>query len=275
MKILPIAILAAAVLCTTACCRRAKVADIVTDEYNQDILALTGAELDSFEINKNLTADIFSIKHGSLAVHAGGKWLYFDPVGKAAQPVTDFSQFPKADYIFITHDHGDHFDPEAIAQLSQEGTKVICNKATAEKAAAIQVEGVTNLTIAALGNGESFTSAEGWQFDAVPAYNNTEGKLNFHPQGVGNGYVVDIEGFRIYVAGDTEVIPELSEIKDIDVAFLPCNLPYTMTPDQCAEAARTVAPKVLFPYHYSDTDLLPLTNILDGSGIDIRIRSYK
>lgn len=275
MKLLPIAILAAAAVCATACCRRAKVADIVTDEYNQDILSLTGGELDSFAINKKLTADIFSITHGSLAVHAGSSWLYFDPVGKGAQPAHDYTDFPKADYIFITHDHGDHFDPEAIAQLSKEGTKIICNKATAEKAAAIEVEGVTNLTIAALGNGESFTSAEGWKFDAVAAYNNSEGKLNFHPQGVGNGYVINIDDFRLYVAGDTENVPELADIKDIDVAFLPCNLPYTMSPEQCAEAAKTIAPKVLFPYHFSNTDLQQLTDLLAGTDIDVRIRSYK
>lgn len=275
MKLLPIVIIAAAAVCATACCRRTKVADIVTDEYNQDILSLTGGELDSFSINKKLTADIFSIKHGSLAVHTGGSWLYFDPVGKMAQPATDYSDFPKADYIFITHDHGDHFDPEAITQLAKEGTKVICNKATAEKAAAIEVEGISILTVAALGNGDSFTTAEGWEFEAVPAYNNSEGKLNFHPQGVGNGYVVDIEGFRIYVAGDTEVIPELTGIKDIDVAFLPCNLPYTMTPEQCAEAAEIISPKVLFPYHYSNTDLQPLVDLLADTGIDVRIRSYQ
>lgn len=275
MKLLPIAIIAAAAVCATACCRRTKAADTVTEENSQDILSLTGGELDSFVINEELTADIYSIKHGSLMVHAGNSWLYFDPVCMAAQPATDYSGFPKADYIFITHDHGDHFDPQAIAQLAKEGTKIICNKATAEKALAITVEGISKLTVAALGNGESFSSAEGWKFDAVPAYNNSEEKLNFHPQGVGNGYVINIEDFRIYVAGDTEDIPELADIKDIDVAFLPCNLPYTMTPDQCAAAAQTVAPKVLFPYHYSDTDLLPLTNILDGSGIEVRIRSYK
>lgn len=266
---------AAALVACTASCKRAKVANIIDDELNQDLCSQFGGELDSFEAGKGVTADIFSIKHGSLAAHIGGKWFYFDPVTAAAQPVTDYTDLPKADYIFITHGHGDHLDPAAIAQLLKEGTKIICNPASAEKVAAIEVEGINAPVIAALANGESFATAEGWKIDAVPAYNIAEEKQNFHPKGEGNGYVLTVNDFSLYVAGDTEKIEELSQLKDIDVAFLPCNLPFTMTPEQCATAAKMFSPKVLFPYHYGETEIQQLADLLSDTDIEVRIRPYK
>lgn len=245
--------------------RKGKVSEIVNDEYLEDFRSAFGGELDNFKTSKGTPVSFFSIKHGSLAVKAGNKWLYFDPVTKAVQPETDYSDMAKADYIFVTHDHYDHFDTLAISQLSAENTSVIANGSVVDALGCGR----------AMSNGESFKTAEGWMVEAVPAYNNSEDKLMFHPQGRDNGYVVDIEGFRIYVAGDTEVIPELSAIKDIDVAFLPCNLPFTMTPEQCAEAARIVMPKVLFPYHYGDTDMDRLVTLLADDDIDVRIRSYR
>ena len=267
-NMLPIVFVVAAVVLIIAgvlLVRRGKAAEIVEDEYLEDIRSSFGGELDSFKTSKGTRISFFSIKHGSLAVKAGNKWLYFDPVTKAVQPETDYSDMAKADYIFITHDHHDHFDTLAISQLSTENTDVIANRSVVDALGYGQ----------AISNGESFRTAEGWMVEAVPAYNNSEDKLMFHPLGRDNGYVVDIEGFRIYVAGDTEVIPELSAIKDIDVAFLPCNLPFTMTPEQCAEAARILMPKVLFPYHYGDTDIDRLVTLLADDGIDVRIRSYR
>lgn len=266
---------AAALVACTASCKRAKVANIIDDELNQDLCSQFGGELDSFDAGKGVTADIFSIKHGSLAAHIGGKWFYFDPVTAAAQPATDYTDLPKADYIFITHGHGDHLDPAAIAQLLKEGTKIICNPASAEKVAAIEVEGINAPVIAALANGESFATAEGWKIDAVPAYNIAEEKQNFHPKGEGNGYVLTVNDFNLYVAGDTEEIEELSQLKDIDVAFLPCNLPFTMTPEQCATAAKMFSPKVLFPYHYGETEIQQLADLLSDTDIEVRIRPYK
>lgn len=266
---------AAALVACTASCKRTKVANIIDDELNQDLCSQFGGELDSFEAGKGVTADIFSIKHGSLAAHIGGKWFYFDPVTAAAQPATDYTDLPKADYIFITHGHGDHLDPAAIAQLLKEGTKIICNPASAEKVAAIEVEGINAPVIAALANGESFATAEGWKIDAVPAYNIAEEKQNFHPKGEGNGYVLTVNDFSLYVAGDTEEIEELSQLKDIDVAFLPCNLPFTMTPEQCATAAKMFSPKVLFPYHYGETEIQQLADLLSDTDIEVRIRPYK
>ena len=275
--ILTIAIIlgAVALIACTASCKRAKVATIIDDELNQDLCSQFGGELDSFAAGKDVAVDIFSIKHGSLAARAAGKWIYFDPVTAGAQPVTDYTDLPKADYIFVTHNHGDHLDSLAIAQLLKEGTKIICNPGSAEKVASVTVEGINAPVVAALANGESFETAEGWKIDAVPAYNISEEKQNFHPKGVGNGYVLTVNDFRLYVAGDTEEIEELSALKDIDVAFLPCNLPFTMTPGQCASAAKMFSPKVLFPYHYGETDLQPLVDLLSDTDIEVRIRPYK
>ena len=122
-------------------------------------------------------------------------------------------------------------------------------------------------------NGDKLTLADDFTVEAVPAYNTTEGHLQFHPKGRDNGYILTIDGTRIYVAGDTEDIPEMESIDDIDIAFLPCNQPYTMTPDQLINAAKVIKPKVLFPYHYGQTDLSGVAAQLEG--IDVRIRHYE
>ena len=277
LSIAILAIGAAALVLGVSSCKRSKASNIITDESNQDYASMFGGELDSFKVKGGNTIDIFSIKHGSLAIRSANKWIYVDPVTKAAQPVTDYTNLPKADYILITHDHGDHLDPAAIAQLATPDTRIIANPGSVQKASdAAKGEGVTSSPeVIGLGNGEGLTTAEGWNIDAVPAYNSSPEKQNFHPQGVGNGYLVTIDGFRIYVAGDTEDIPELADLNDVDVAFLPCNLPYTMTPEQCANAARMFSPKVLFPYHYGETDVQQVVNLLSGTATDVRIRPYK
>ena len=128
---------------------------------------------------------------------------------------------PKADFVFVTHEHGDHFDKEAIKLLSKEGTQLIMNKRCADMYGPCGV----------LGNYQSATFDD-ITVDAVPAYNMTEGRTQFHPKGRDNGYILTIDGLRIYIAGDTEDIPEMSKVKNIDIAFLPCNQPYTMTTAQ-------------------------------------------
>ena len=121
----------------------------------------------------------------------------------------------------------------------------------------------------ALANGDSGEVAEGVRYMAVPAYNTSEGREMFHPKGNGNGYIFDFDGFRVYVAGDTEPIEEMSGLGTVDLAFLPVNQPFTMTVSQCVQAAELIRPKVLVPYHYSDTDLSGLAEALDG--IDVKI----
>ncbi|MCQ2073069.1 MAG: MBL fold metallo-hydrolase [Bacteroidaceae bacterium] len=224
------------------------------------------ATSDSFRTENGTEINIFCIKHGSVRMQIGGKWLYVDPVGKGAQPVTDYSVLPKADVILITHEHGDHLDPDAIALLTKEGTQIIANASSRQK----------------LGRGEAMNVGDwleiggGVTVKAVAAYNSTEGRQNFHPKGRDNGYLITVDGFVIYVAGDTEDIPEMKELPSgIDVAFLPCNQPYTMTPEQLAAAAGVFRPKVLFPYHYGNTDMQQVLKLLEGSGVDVRIRQSR
>ena len=124
-------------------------------------------------------------------------------------------------------------------------------------------------------NGDIKQMGADFTIEATPAYNTSEGRQQFHPRGRDNGYVLTIDGLRIYVAGDTEDIPEMEAIKDIDIAFLPCNQPYTMTTDQLVKAARTIKPKVLFPYHYGQTDVSHIAEQLKEDGIDVRIRHYE
>lgn len=223
---------------------------------------------DVFKTPAGEIVQFYCVKHGSFYMSVGEKWIYADPVGAAIEPATDYSKLPKADYILVTHEHHDHMDPQAIRDLLKPETKVIANPAAAAAYGG---------TVMAIGNGQTLTLSEGWTVSAVPAYNYSEGKLNFHPKGRDNGYILDLGGFRVYVAGDTEDIPEMSDIRDIDVAFLPCNLPYTMSIEQCAAAARTVSPRVLFPYHYGETRIENLVELLSGTApsIDVRIRNYQ
>lgn len=252
--------------------RRGRVATIVDDEYNDDICSVTGGEADVFRGRHGQTLTIYSIKHGSLALRVGCHWLYVDPVATAVAPATDYGALPKADYILITHSHPDHLDADAVAALSTERTRIIAN---AEGVGALLEANAEGVGAEVLANGDRLPLGDGWAVEAVPAYNCSPDKQQFHPQGRDNGYVLTVCGLRVYIAGDTEDIAELRALKDIDIAFLPCNQPFTMTPEQCARAARTVAPRVLFPYHYGDTDVQSLPALLEGSGIDVRIRSYR
>lgn len=199
------------------------------------------------------------IFHGSLAFEYDGKVIHIDPVTKMGEKKIDYSAFGKADAIFISHAHHDHLCPAAIDTLSGEKTVLYAN-----------AESVSSLGRGiVLVNGDSGELSEGIRYTAVPAYNTTEGREMFHPKGNGNGYIFDFDGFRVYVAGDSEPIDEMSELRSIDLAFLPVNQPYTMTVSQCVEAAELIHPKTLIPYHYSDTDLSGLPEMLKG--IDVKV----
>ena len=224
----------------------------------------TNTVTDVFRAPNGKTVAFTCIKHASLRIQYDGLEIQVDPVASLA-PATDYSTFPKADLVLVTHEHFDHFDKDAIAELRKEGTAVYANPS---------VHGMLGHGTA-LGNGESATVREDVSIAAVPAYNTTPGREKFHPKGRDNGYVLSLGGLRVYIAGDTEDIPEMADIKNIDVAFLPVNQPYTMTPEQVAKAARLIAPKTLFPYHYSETPIQKAVDLLSGSGIDVRVRNYQ
>ena len=222
-------------------------------------------QTDMFKTKGGKDVAITAIKHASLRIRYDGLEIQVDPVGQGCKPVTDYSSFPKADIILVTHEHFDHFDRDAIAALRKGGTQVFANPAVQQMLGSGE----------ALTNGESRIVRDDISLAAVPAYNTTPGHTKFHPKGRDNGYILSLDGLRIYIAGDTEDIPEMADIKDIDIAFLPCNQPYTMTVEQLVKAAKTIKPKVLFPYHYGQTDVSNIPALLKGKGIDVRIRHYE
>ena len=203
------------------------------------------------------------IGHGTLMFGFDGKTIHVDPYGKLA----DYAALPKADAILITHDHADHLDPAAIAAIRTPGTVVVMARSCAGK-----LDGLV------MTNGESRTVL-GIRVEAVPEYNivNKRGTGQpFHPRGAGNGYLLCFGDKRVYVAGDTENTPEMQALRGVDAAFLPMNLPYTMTPEMVAAASKAFRPKILYPYHYGDTDPARLTALLkDLFGIEVRIRRLR
>lgn len=230
-------------------------------------LPVTAFETERFRAPGGAAVEITLIKHASLAISYKGLSIQVDPVISLGDNTTDYATFfPEADYILVTHEHGDHFDKDALGLL---GGKIVTNANCFRLLESDKMKSQAQV----LDNGKSLTLQEGISVEAVPAYNTTPGREQFHPQGRDNGYILSLDGFRIYIAGDTEDIPEMADIKDIDVAFLPCNQPYTMTPEQCINAARMVNPKVLFPYHFGQTDVSGIPEALPG--IDVRIRNMQ
>ena len=232
------------------------------------LFALTASaqlKTDEFTTKSGKKITITCIKHASMEINYNGVEIEVDPVGMWLKPETDYATFPKANIILVTHEHKDHFDRAAIHEIRTPATSIYVNQA---------VYGHFKNGLV-MQNGEQRKYAADILIDAVPAYNTTPGREQFHPKGRDNGYILTLDGFRIYIAGDTEDIPEMADIKDIDVAFLPCNQPYTMTVEQCVNAVKIIKPKVLFPYHYSDTPVNRVAMQLAGSGIDVRIRDYK
>ncbi|MBI3986247.1 MAG: MBL fold metallo-hydrolase [Lentisphaerae bacterium] len=208
--------------------------------------------------------EITFVGHGSLLLAFGGKTLHVDPYSR----LTDYTKLPKAELVLITHDHPDHLDAAALRIVQTSNTVVVLPPICAER-----VTGGTVMT-----NGEVRTML-GIKVEAVPAYNlvhkRDSGRV-FHPKGEGNGYVLTFGDKRIYVAGDTENTPEMKLLQQIDCAFLPMNLPYTMTPEMVADAARVFKPKILYPYHFGDTDPAKLKELLAGTpDVEVRIRRMK
>ena len=208
--------------------------------------------------------NITFLGHGSLYFAFGGKIIHVDPFSAVA----DYSTLPKADIVLLAHEHMDHLDLKALNPVRTDKTIVVLPEVCAK-----QVEGGLVMK-----NGDVKTVG-GLKIEAVPAYNivhKRETGQPFHPKGVGNGYIITFGDKRVYVAGDTENVPEMKNIKNIDVAFLPMNLPYTMTPEMAADAARMIKPRILYPYHYGETDTSKLVALLkDTKETDVRIRKMK
>lgn len=204
------------------------------------------------------------VGHASLMFQWQGKTIHVDPWTKAS----DYADLPKADLLLIAHEHRDHLDLEAVKRLRKEGTVIGANARAAEAVPGAEV----------LRNGDSRVLA-GIRVDAVPAYNLVHMRgpgEPYHPKGFGNGYVIHFGSLRVYVAGDTEDIPEMAALKGVDVAFLPVNLPFTMTPEMLQNAARLVQPKVLYPYHTGETDMARVAELLKAvPGVETRIRPMK
>lgn len=216
---------------------------------------------DSFRTKSGKELKITFIKHGSLMLTYDNQSIQIDPVSEYA----DYSVFPKADVILITHEHGDHLDLKAIETLEKTGTRIIAN----ENSQKLMGKGDI------MKNGDVNKSIDYMTIEAVPAYNTTPGRDKYHPHHRDNGYILTFDGLRVYIAGDTEDIPELKNLKNIDVAFLPVNQPYTMTVPQAANAARIFSPKILYPYHYGETKIEELSEALKDSGIEVRIRELQ
>ncbi len=201
------------------------------------------------------------IGHGTLMFEFKEQVIHIDPYSRMA----DYSFLPKADLIVLTHEHGDHLDLKALTSIRTEKTILLLTNKCAEKVN----EGIV------ITNGETKTVL-GIKIEAVPAYN-IQGKRDtgqpFHVKGEGNGYIFHFGDKRVYVAGDTENTPEMKALSDIDIAFLPMNLPYTMSPEMAADAVKAFRPKILYPYHYGNSDTSKLVELLkDENGIEVRIR---
>ncbi|MBN1250475.1 MAG: MBL fold metallo-hydrolase [Anaerolineae bacterium] len=199
--------------------------------------------------------------HGTLMVTFGEKVIHIDPYSRVA----DYGELPEADVVLITHEHGDHLDPKALKAIRTPDTSVILTELCAER-----VDGGVVMRPG------DVREVDGFTVEAVPAYNIAHKRPDgepFHPKGHGNGYVLTFGDVRVYVAGDTENTPEMKRLTNIDIAFVPMNLPYTMTPEMVADAAKAFRPKVLYPYHFGDTDTSRLTALLaEEPGIEVRIR---
>ncbi|HYR87189.1 MAG TPA: MBL fold metallo-hydrolase [Terriglobia bacterium] len=202
------------------------------------------------------------IMHAAVQIRYANQVITVDPTGMGG----DYNTLPKADIVLVTDIHGDHLDPATIAKASKPNATVV-----APSAAAAQIKGAT-----VIANGETKT-INGVSIEAVPMYNLQRGPSAgqlFHTKGRGNGYVVNVGGKRLYFAGDTECIPEMKALKNIDAAFIPMNLPYTMPPSEAAECVKAFKPKIAYPYHYMGSDLKQFEDALKGSGVEVRVRDW-
>jgi L-ascorbate metabolism protein UlaG (beta-lactamase superfamily) len=217
---------------------------------------------------------VHPVSHATFLLQSGGKTVYVDPVGGGKL----FASLPKPDLVLVTHLHFDHFDPATLDAVlpAERKTPMVVPPAVVEK---VPESLLAKAMLMVLANGEKAEVA-GLTIEAVPAYNTTPGKETFHPKGRDNGYVLSLGGKRVYIAGDTEDTPEMRALKDIDVAFLPMNQPYTMSIQQAAEAIRQFKPKIIYPYHFRNgdktkADLKRLKELVgEHTGVEVRVLDW-
>jgi L-ascorbate metabolism protein UlaG (beta-lactamase superfamily) len=223
------------------------------------LLAQSARPADIFQTSTG-PVRITPIMHASVLLQAAGKTIYIDPAQGS------YDNLPPADLILITDIHGDHMSPDNVRRLSKSGTVVFGPQAVADK---MHVDTV-------IANGQT-KIWQAWTIQAIPAYNVTRGpspgKL-YHDRGRGNGYVLTYGGKHFYFSGDTEAIPEVEALQNIDVAFVCMNLPFTMTPQEAAEAVKKFHPAIVYPYHYKGSDLNAFASALAGTGIEVRLREW-
>jgi L-ascorbate metabolism protein UlaG (beta-lactamase superfamily) len=205
---------------------------------------------------------IHPVDHASLVLEWSEKVLYIDPVGGAER----YSNLPAPTAILITHGHGDHFDVPTLEAIGGS-VPLVTNADVFEK-----LPEALKANATAMANGDE-GEIDGVPVKAVAAHNTTEDRMRYHPVNVGNGYVLNFGDSKIYVAGDTEPTEDMLGLTDIAVAFLPMNLPFTMTPEQAIEAVNVFKPRILYPYHYGESDLSPLEAGI-GDHTEVRLRNW-
>lgn len=201
--------------------------------HSSDVFATTAGDITVHPVN-----------HASFVMETPVGVIYCDPVGEPSA----YADLPPADLILLTHEHGDHYKPDTLAALAGSDARLITNPAVHAMLTDDLKARATRIA-----NGEA-TTYETLSVDAIPAYNITEGRLQFHPEGRDNGYVLGFEGFRIYISGDTEDIPEMRALENIDLAFVCMNLPFTMDAEAAASAVAEFKPAYVYPYHYRGRD---------------------
>jgi L-ascorbate metabolism protein UlaG (beta-lactamase superfamily) len=210
--------------------------------------------------------EMFFVGHGTLMFKFNGKVIHIDPTIREA----DYSSMPSADLVLVTHQHGDHLDPTALKHIVKEGTRVVMTQKCLDEMEGFEAEVMKN------GDHKKIL---GIGIEALPAYNiqhTRPGGQPYHPKGEGNAYLLVFGDTRVLIGGDTENIPELKALKNIQIAFLPMNLPYTMDPEMVADLARAIRPDILYPYHYGNTDPGELVDLLKyEKDIEVRVRELR
>jgi L-ascorbate metabolism protein UlaG (beta-lactamase superfamily) len=218
---------------------------------------------------------IHPLYHGTLVLTWNNRTIYVDPAvapggNREGSAAAAFKAFPAPDIILVTDIHGDHLSIPTLMDVIRPETRLVAPQAVVEILPSNPLRG----NAMRLSNGRTIT-VHGIQIEAIPMYNLTKERLQYHDKGRGNGYVLTIGGKRIYIAGDTEDIPEMRALRNIDAAFVPMNLPFTMTPQQAADAVREFKPKIVYPYHFGKSDIAEFTRLVGSdAGVDVRVRNW-